>query len=297
MEDVYFEVFIRCDSITKTVLSFVSKEFLNIFIKQKEHRISKAKFLPLVNSDNLLEWGASMGFPSTYNIYRDLVKRGRLDILSIMRDVDAYSILQLAADYDNVEIFRHYFLLPLPIRRDIIGRVKSLEIIQLVCKHWNLKRIKSIRILITYERFDSLLYERRIITAYNFSQEDIATASKNLELFKRLTEDYSPGIFSNVWRLDALQILNNKVTSRNLEAAILAGSYESVEWLRKEGLRCSTNLVIARSPSLKIVKKYGKLSYEFFEEAVKYGTKEVIKYLLQEEYNDYSYTLKRCSKL
>lgn len=298
MDDPYLEIFIRCDSTTKTVLSFVSKVFLGIFVGQNEQRLPKATFLTTVTG-KLLEWGVSMGCPSTYKIDRDLVQQGRLDILSNMKDVDTYSVLQLAAEYNNAEIFRHYFLYPLPRREYIVEKVRSLEIIQLVCDHWNLKCMKSIRTLIVHESFDALLflYEQGIITIHNFSKEDIVVASKDLELFKRLTVDYSPGIFSNVWRLDALKVLDNKVTSRNLEAAALAGSYESFEWLRGQGIIYKLGTTIAMSPSLEIVKKYGKISYEFFKEAVRSGTKEVVKYLLKEEYNDYCYVIKRCSSL
>lgn len=321
MTDIHKEIFIRSDKVTRTVLSFVSKEFLKIFHeneecepikvtyylteelelpKQKPRRIPKSKFLSFTETDELLRWGISMDCPSTYSIHRNLMKRGKLDILSSMKDVDTYSVLQLSLEYDNLEIFQHYSSLPVGRKLGIFREVKSLELLKYAYENGynEFKEDLDIRKLLSRRKFDILtwLFDKKIVDVNYFSPEDVVIVSEDPSLFEKIVTKEYPEKFSGVWRLEALKLFN--VSRSNLEASALAGSLESFEYclciLKKNDL----GLKLAESPSLAILKKYAKIDFSFFKQAVECGCVEVVNYLLSlEDYSERKFIVEDCKDL
>lgn len=321
MTDIHKEIFIRSDKVTRTVLSFVSKEFLKIFHeneecepikvtsylteeselpKQKPRRIPKSKFLSFTETDELLIWGISMNCPSTYPIHRNLVKRGRLDILSSMKDVDTYSVLQLSVEYDNLEIFQHYSSLPVGRKLGIFREVKSLELLEFAYENGynEFKEDINVRKLLSRRKFDILtwLFDKNMIDISHFSQEDVVIVSEDPSLFKRVVTEEYPEKFYGVWRLEALRLLN--LSRGNLEASTLAGSLESFEYCLHILKKNDLGLLLAESPSLAIVKKYAKVDFDFFKHAVERGCVEVVNYLFSlEDYSERKFIVEDCKDL
>lgn len=319
MGDIRKEIFLRSDKVTRTVLSFVSKEFLEIFLKNEEcepvkptffmieeieptknipRRIPKSMFLALVERDELFKWGIDMNCPSTYPIHRDLVKRGRLDILSLLRDVDTYSVLQLSVEYSNLQIFQHYSSLPLRRKTRLFREVKSLELLKWAYNNgYNDFNNINVGALLQSRRFDILtwLFEKNI-TINHFSLEDIVIASEDLDLFKRIVTREHPRKLSKVWRLEALKLFN--ASRDNLEASVLAGSLESFEYCLSILGKCDLGSLLAESPSLEIIKKYAKIDFAFCKRAVERGCIEVVNYLFSiKDYSQRKFVVNECKDL